>query len=231
MNIGILGTGMVGRAHAAKLIANGHKVMLGTRDPAASLARTETDFMGNPPLSVWRDSNPGVQLGTFERAASFGDIVINATLGSASLDALELAGPESLAGKILIDISNALDYTTGGAPTLLVCGNDSVAERIQRLLPETKVVKALNTIGAHVQVDPVLAGGGDHQAFISGNDAQAKAEVTRLLKEEYGWLHVIDIGDITSARAAEMMLPMWIQVFSLFRSPTFGFKIAGLPGE
>jgi 8-hydroxy-5-deazaflavin:NADPH oxidoreductase len=231
MNIGIFGTGMVGRAHAAKLAANGHGVMMGTRDPAATLARSEPDYMGNPPFPAWLKANDRVRLGTFEEAASFGEMVINATLGSASLQVMRLAGPRNLAGKILIDVSNATDESTSGPPTLFVCSTDSLAEQIQSSLPDTKVVKTLNIVGAPLHVDPGLTAGGDHHAFVSGDDAQAKSEVARFLHDEYGWLHVIDIGDITSARAAEMVLPLWIQLFSATGTPMFGFKIVGLPGE
>lgn len=229
MKIGILGTGMVGRAHAAKLAQNGHEVMLGTRDPADTLARTQPDFMGNPPLKTWMEANQKVQLGTFRQAASFGELVINATLGAASLQALTMAGSNNLEGKILVDISNALDPSAEGMPTLFVCSTDSLAEQIQRALPDTKVVKTLNIVGAPVQVDPSMSSGGDLHAFVSGNDSEAKAEVARLLKEEYGWQYVIDLGDITTARAAEMMLPMWLQLFMKTRSPFVGFKITGLP--
>jgi predicted dinucleotide-binding enzyme len=230
MKIGILGTGIVARTHAARLAQRGHAVMLGTRDPKDTLTRSESDWMGNPPFPVWQTTNPQIQLGTYEEAASFGEMVINATLGSGSLEALGMADPDNLAGKILIDISNPLDYSEA-TPTLYVCGTDSLGEQIQRFLPRTRVVKTLNTATVPIQVNPAMLAGGDHHAFISGNDAEAKAEVTRFLQETYGWRRIVDIGDITSARAAEMMLPMWIQVFGIVRSPFFNFKIVGLPEE
>lgn len=135
LRIGVLGTGVVGRAHAAGLVEKGHEVMIGTRDTADTLARSEPDFMGNEPFPVWQKRNPGVQLGSFADAGSFGQMVINATLGSAALEALTLAGAANLAGKILVDISNPLDFSAGLPPSLFVCSTDSLGEQITTRLP------------------------------------------------------------------------------------------------
>ena len=231
MRIGVLGTGIVGRAHAARLVEKGHQVMIGTRDSAATLARSEPDFMGNEPFAGWLEANPEVRLDSFAEAASFGQVMIHATLGSASLAALTLAGAANLAGKILVDISNPLDFTGGMPPTLFVCNTDSLGEQIQRSFPQARVVKALNTVTAPLQVNPAQLGAGEHHAFLSGNDPRAKEEVGRLLKDAYGWQHLIDLGDITTARGPEMMMPIWLQLFGVIKTPFFNFRVVGYDEE
>jgi predicted dinucleotide-binding enzyme len=143
-----------------------------------------------------------------------------------SLDALNLAGADNLAGKILIDVSNPLDFSKGFPPTLTVCNTDSVGEQIQKAFPKTKVVKALNTMTAALMVDPAKVAGGDHHVFVSGNDTEAKLRVADLLKTWFGWKNVIDVGDITTARGVEMILPLWVRLYSALGSPMFNFKIA-----
>jgi 8-hydroxy-5-deazaflavin:NADPH oxidoreductase len=143
MRIGVLGTGMVGQAIAGRPAELDHEVLVGTRDPATTLARTAPDGYGNPPFKVWHEQHPGVKLGTFADAAGHGDLVVNATAGAASLHALRLAGEANHAGKVLVDIANALDYSRGMPPTPLVGTDDSLGERIQRAFPEVRVVKAL----------------------------------------------------------------------------------------
>jgi predicted dinucleotide-binding enzyme len=225
MNIGVLGTGVVGQAFAAKLTDLGHDVMIGTRDAASTLARIEPGMYGNPPFSVWHQQNPRVKLGTFAQAAAHGEVVINATAGTASLEALKEAGEASLDGKILMDIANPLDFSKGMPPSLTVCNTDSLAEQIQRTFPAVKVVKTLNTMNAQLMVNPRLLADGDHHAFVSGNDAEAKDRVTDLLKSGFGWKHVIDLGDITTARGTEMLLPAWVRLFGAMQTPLFNFKI------
>jgi len=224
MNVGILGTGMVGRAHAAKLAVSGHEVKIGTRDVARKLAETEADPMGNRPFSVWQKDHPGVKLVPFGEAAAHGEVVINALYGQAAVEALKKIAP-GLDGKILIDIANPLDFSKGMPPSLFVCNTDSLGEQIQRALPATKVVKTLNTITAHLQVDPGRLAGGDHHAFVSGNDAAAKARVIELLKAWYSWTNIIDLGDISTARGAEMVLILWTQLWGAAKTPFFNFKI------
>ena len=231
MRIGILGTGVVGRAHAARLVDHGHEVTMGTRDPADTMARSAPDYMGNAPFPVWLGEHRGVALASFSEAASFGQLVIHATLGSAALEALAMAGAANLAGKVLIDISNPLDFTRGMPPTLLVSNTDSLGEQIQRSNPQARVVKTLNTVTAPLQVNPARLAGGAHHAFLSGDDPLAKVEVTRLLKESYGWRHLIDLGDITTARGVEMMLPVWLRLFGVVKTPFFNFKVIGFDEE
>lgn len=162
--------------------------------------------------------------GTFAQAATFGEILFNCPQGLASLDALKQAGAENLKDKILIDIANALDFSKGMPPTLAVCNTDSLGEQIQRAFPEVKVVKTLNTMNCNVMVNPGLVKG-DHDIFVSGNDAQAKAKVTDILKNWFGWKTVIDLGDITTARGTEMLLPIWVRLMGVFQSPNFNFRI------
>lgn len=224
MNVGILGTGVVGRTFGAKLAQLGHGVMIGTRDVDRTLAHTEPDYMGNPPFKVWQGQNPQIKLDTFEAAAAFGDILLNCTSGSGSLEALKLAGEANLNGKILIDIANPLDFSKGMPPSLWVCNTDSLGEQIQRAFPQLKVVKSLNTMNANVMVNPALVAG-DHDVFVCGNDVAAKAEVTTLLKTWFGWKSVVDLGDITNARGAEMVLPIWLSLMGALQTPMFNFKV------
>lgn len=222
MNVAVLGTASVGRALAAKLHALGHSVTLGTRDPQETLARTEPDEMGNPPLAQWHQANRGIEIGTFAKAAQGAALVVNATNGAGSIAALQQAGP--LDGKIVLDVSNPLDFSNGMPPSLFVANTDSLAERIQAAFPRAKVVKSLNTVTASLMVDPKLLAGGDHSVFVSGDDADAKREVTTLL-HSFGWRDVIDLGDITTARGAEMWLPLWLQLWGAMGSPLFNLKI------
>jgi len=224
VRLGILGTGVVGKMLAARLAGLGHEVMVGTRNPEQTLSRTEPDAYGNPPFSAWQEEHPEVKLGIFEEAATHGEMVVNATAGGVSLEALELAGEDNMNGKILIDVSNPLDFSRGMPPTLSVSNTDSLGEQIQRRFPEARVVKTLHTMNAHLMVDPAQLAETDHTVFVSGNDAEAKQAVTELL-ESFGWTDVIDLGDITTARGTEMMLPVWLRLFSALQKPIFNFKI------
>jgi predicted dinucleotide-binding enzyme len=224
MRIAVLGTGMVGRALAARLAELGHEVIVGTRDVAATLARAEPDAMGNPPFATWAAAHPEVPVRTFSEAAAPADLVVNATAGAVSLQVLEAAGAEHLAGKVLLDVSNPLDFSRGLPPTLLVKDTDSLGEQIQRTFPDAKVVKALNTMNAYLMVDPKQLAGGDHSVFVCGNDADAKRAVTEVLAS-FGHTDIIDLGDLSTARGAEMMLPMWLRLWNAVGGPMFNFKI------
>jgi predicted dinucleotide-binding enzyme len=165
-----------------------------------------------------------VKLGTFGEAAAHGEMVVNATAGAVSLEALEQAGEENLNGKVLIDISNPLDFSKGMPPTLSVSNTDSLGEQIQRTFPEARVVKTLHTMNAYLMVDPTQLAGADHTVFVCGDDLEAKAKVTELL-QSFSWTDVIDLGDITTARGTEMMLPIWLRLFGALQKPIFNFKI------
>ena len=214
MKIAVLGTGIVGDAIGTKLIQCGHEVKMGSR--------TAT----NAKAVAWVTKN-GIRAsqGTFADAASFGEIVFNCTHGGASLEALNLAGVNNLKNKILIDIANALDFSKGMPPSLVVCNTDSLGEQIQRAFPDTKVIKTLNTMNCNLMVNPGLVANGDHDIFISGNDVEAKATVTKILRDWFGWKSIVDLGDITNARATEMLLPIWVRLYGKFQSPNFNFKI------
>jgi predicted dinucleotide-binding enzyme len=224
VRFGILGTGVVGRTIAARLAGLGHEVVIGTREPAETMSRTEPDAYGNPPFSAWQEERPEVRLARFGEAAAHGEMVVNATAGAVSLEVLELAGEDNLNGKILIDIANPLDFSQGMPPTLLVSNTDSLGEQIQRRFPEAKVVKTLHTINAYLMVDPAQLAATDHTVFVGGDDAEAKATVTELLRS-FGWTDIIDLGDITTARGTEMLLPIWVRLFGVLQKPIFNFKI------
>ena len=224
MRFGILGTGVVGKTIAVRLDGLGHDVIVGTRNPEETLSRTDPDQYGNPPFGAWQEEHPEVRLGTFAEAAAHGDMVVNATAGAVSLEALEQAGEDNLNGKILIDIANPLDFSKGMPPTLLVSNTDSLGEQIQRRFPEAKVVKTLHTMNAYLMVDPAQLAATDHTVFVSGDDAEAKARVSELLRS-FGWSDIIDLGDITTARGTEMVLPIWVRLFGVLQKPIYNFKV------
>jgi 8-hydroxy-5-deazaflavin:NADPH oxidoreductase len=224
MKIAVLGTGMVGQALAGRLAELGHEVSVGTRDVAATTARTAPDTMGNPPFSAWAPAHPTVRLLTFAEAAAGAELVVNATSGTVSIAALQAAGHENLAGKILLDIANPLDFSRGFPPTLFIKDTDCLGERIQAAFPELRVVKALNTLTAALMVNPRQLADAGHSVFVSGNDADAKKAVTGLL-ETFGHTDVIDLGDISTARGTEMVLPLWLRLMGALNTPFFNFKI------
>jgi 8-hydroxy-5-deazaflavin:NADPH oxidoreductase len=224
MRIAIMGTGMVGQALAGKLAALGYDVTVGTRDVEATMARTEPDGMGNPPYPVWAGAHPDVKLATFADAAASAELIVNATAGNVSIAALDAAGRDNLAGKVLLDIANPLDYSQGFPPSLFISNTDSLGEQIQAAFPEARVVKALNTMNAFLMADPGQLAGGDHSVFVSGNDADGKKAVSQML-ESFGHTDVIDLGDITTARGSEMMLPVWVRLYGALGTPMFNFKI------
>lgn len=225
MKIAVLGTGTVGPTIAAALSALGHDVVIGTRDPKATLARTEPGATGGPPFAAWHAAHSGVDVATFAEAAARSELVVNATNGAGSLGALTAAGAANLAGKVVMDVANPLDFSRGFPPSLNPVNTDSLGEQIQRAFPEARVVKTLNTMTASVMVDPASVAGGDHSVFVSGNDAAAKEVVSGLLRE-FGHRDIIDLGDITTARGAEMMLPVWVRIWGALGTGAFNFKIA-----
>ncbi|GAC1412311.1 MAG: NAD(P)-binding domain-containing protein [Actinomycetota bacterium] len=225
MQVGMLGTGGVARTLALRLRERGNDVAFGTRDVEATKAKHEPDMMGNPSFAEWHTANPGFALKTFSEAAQHGEVVINATNGAGSLDALRAAGAASLDGKILMDLSNPLDFSKGFPPTLLVVDTDSLGEQIQRELPNVKVVKTLSTMNMDVMAYPDKVGGGDHAVFVCGNDAEAKARVSALLSEWFGWRDIVDVGDITSARGTEMYIPLWLRLMGAPGTTAFNIKV------
>ena len=215
MKVGVLGTGMVGQAIATGLVGCGHEVRMGARES------------GNEKAVAWAaDAGDSAGEGSFADAASFGELLFNCTAGTASLEALRATGAGNLAGKVLVDVANPLDFSQGMPPTLAVSNDDSLGETIQREFPDARVVKSLNTVNAAVMTDPAAVPG-DHVVFVCGDDEQAKREVTALLGE-FGWSEdrVVDLGDISAARGAEMYLPLWLRMMGSLGTPQFNIAIA-----
>lgn len=210
MKAGVLGSGMVGRAISARLADVGHDVMIGTRD--------------SNKLGEWHSAHTNVKIGSFAETAAHGEMIFNATNGAASVKALKMAGESNLNGKVLVDISNPLDFSKGMPPSLLVSNTDSLGEQIQRTFPNVKVVKTLNTMNANIMVYPQQMANGDHHVFVSGNDAQAKTQVADMLKS-FGWINILDLGDISTARGPEMYLPIWLRMWGALGTGMFNIRI------
>jgi 8-hydroxy-5-deazaflavin:NADPH oxidoreductase len=170
-------------------------------------------------------SGKNAACGTFAEAAAFGDIIFNCTSGGSSIEALRLAGSENLNEEILIDLANPLDASKGMPPTLIpeLTNTNSLGEEIQRTFPDVKVVKTLNTMNCYLMVDASKVPG-EHDVFICGNDESAKEKVKEILRS-FGWKSPIDLGDISSSRGTEMILPVWLRLWGAFKSPMFNFKI------
>ena len=209
MKIGVLGTGAAGQTVAAKLVAMGHDVMMGAR------AADNEKVLGFA-------QRTGGKAGTFAEAAAHGDMVINGTRGDTSLAMLSGLAAE-LRGKILLDVSNPLDFSQGFPPHLTVSNTDSLAEQIQRALPDTFVIKSLNTVNCAVMIEPSRVPG-HHSVFVSGNDRHAKGRVMDFLRS-LGWVSIIDLGDITSARAAEQLLPLWVRLLGVLGTADFNIAV------
>jgi 8-hydroxy-5-deazaflavin:NADPH oxidoreductase len=212
MKFGVLGTGVVGQTIASKLVHLGHDVMMGSRDAS------------NPKAVEWanNEGSPRALYGTFANAAAHGEVIFNCTLGAASLDALHQAGADNLKGKIIIDTANPIDYSTNEW-ALTVCNTDSLGEQIQRAFPESRVIKTLNTINCNVMVNPnKLSERTD--VFVSGNDPEAKKVVTKIL-HDFGWISVIDLGDIITSRSVEMYIVLWRNFRRVVNSYRFNIKL------
>ncbi|WP_405492576.1 NADPH-dependent F420 reductase [Streptomyces sp. NBC_00096] len=219
MRYAVLGTGIVGRTVATRLLSLGHEVVVGTRDPGATLARSE--------YAEWQAAHPEAGLAGFAAAARQGETLVNATGGRVSVAALTEADAAHLDGKILIDIANPLDFSHGFPPGLDPVDSDSLGELIQRTFPGLRVVKTLNTMNCQVMVDPARVPG-DHTVFLSGEDAEAKKAVRELLYS-FDWREdsVIDLGGIETARGTEMLLPVWLRLMGALGHTDFNFHIQG----
>lgn len=204
MNVGVLGTGMVGEAIASKLVSLGHSVAVGSRTA------------DNAAATRWaRGAGSRARAGTFADAAAFGEVLFNCTRGMASLSALGAAGVQNLDGKTLIDVANVLPPDE--------VDRRSLGEQIQDAFPAAKVVKALNTINCNVMVNPASVAG-RHVVFVSGNDLGAKQQTMALL-ESFGWVDIIDLGDITTARATEGYLPLWMALWRRLGTAAFNVSV------
>ncbi len=191
--VGIVGSGDVGRALAAGFLKLGHEVKIGSRDPHK--------------LDEWASkAGSGASTGTFDEAARFGDLIVLATLGAGTEHAIDLGGRTNFDGKVVIDTTNPLDFSSG-APRLYIGHTDSLGEQVQRWLPNARVVKAFNTVGNALMVDPDLPDG-PPTMFLCGNDDEAKKLVSQIC-HHFGW-EVADIGGIDGARHLEPMCMVWV---------------------
>ena len=213
--IAILGTGTVGNTIGSKLVDLGYNVMMGSRTA------------DNEKSKAFVAKYPGkASAGTFSDAAAFSDVIFNCTAGGATMEVMKQAGEKNLSGKVLIDVSNSLDFSKGMPPVLSIVNTTSVGEEIQKAYPKLKVVKALNTMWCGLMVNPAMINGGDHSTFVSGNDKDAKETVKHILKS-FGWQekNILDLGDITSARGTEMYLPIWLRIYGATNNGAFNIKI------
>lgn len=211
--VGVLGSGDVGRSLAKGFRRGGHDVMIGTRG------------VPSPGLSEWlAGDGTGVSAGTFEETAAHGDLLALALLGDIAEDVLKGVGPDAFSGKVIIDAMNPLDFSAGFPPKLSVSGEDSLGERVQRAVPDGRVVKALNTIGHQHFVDPRFAEGVPTM-LIAGNDASAKAVAADVLAD-FGWPDSVDIGGIEGSRELEALCIAWLKIAAA-RGGSFdhGFKL------
>lgn len=217
MKIAVLGTGMVGDTIGSRLIGVGHEVKMGSRTADNEKAKA---FVAK---HVGKAS-----AGTFADAAAFGEIIFNCTAGAASVEALKMAGVTNIGEKIIVDIANPLDFSKGAPPSLLPTLNNthSLGEEIQKNFPSAKVVKTLNTMWCGLMVNPAMISGGDHTNFICGNNDGAKQKVKEILNE-FGWRNenILDLGDISSARGTEAVLPIWLRIWQATQNGAFNFKV------
>lgn len=215
MTIAVLGTGSVGETIASRLIELGHTVVMGSRSAT------------NEKAAAWvANAGERASAATFADAIATGELLINATKGEVALDIFADVPTDAFAGKTIIDVANPLDFSNGMPPTLSTVNTDSLGEKLQRTYPAANVVKSLNTMWAGLMVNPNLVANGDHTVFMSGNHADAKAQTATIL-QQFGWKpeNILDLGDISTARGTEMLLPIWIRTWGALGTATFNFKI------
>lgn len=214
MKIAVLGTGIVGETIGNKLIELGHQVKMGSRSAT------------NEKGLAWVSKNgANASLGTFNDAAAYSEIIFNCTKGMEAIQILNSIEKKKLYSKILIDLTNPLDFSKGMPPSLSVCNTSSLGEEIQSQFPDTYVVKTLNTMWCGLMVNPLMIGNGDHINFICGNNTEAKEKVKSLLMS-FGWNseNLVDLGDITGSRGTEMYLPLWLRIFVSTNNGAFNLK-------
>ena len=218
MNIGVLGTGMVGETIATALTEKGHNVRMGSRSA------------NNEKAAAWvKKSNNHATQGDFNDAAAFGEIVFLCLNGEHALDAVRSVDADSINGKIVIDVTNPLDFSKGMPPQLLegLSNSNSLGEEIQKAWTAARVVKVFNTVNANVMVNPKLVNSGDHTLFICGNDADAKNKMKHFLVDTFGWRpeNLLDLGPIQSARTTEAYVPFWVSLMQAVGTPMFSIKV------
>jgi predicted dinucleotide-binding enzyme len=217
MNIGVLGTGMVGEAIATALTEKEHNVKMGSRSA------------NNEKAAEWVKKSNNATQGDFNDAASFGEMVFLCLNGAHALDAVNSVDANNVARKIVIDITNPLDFSKGMPPRLLdgLSNSTSLGEEIQKAWPGARVVKVFNTVNANVMVNPKLVNNGDHSLFICGDDADAKNKVKHFLVDTFGWKpeNLLDLGGISSARVTEVYVPFWVSMMQALGTPMFSIKV------
>ena len=211
LKIGILGSGSVGRALGKGYVSKGHDVKLGSRTPAKHEVQ---DWL--------KDAKGKSSVGTFSEAAAHGDVLVLCSLGTATEEVIKLAGAKNFAGKVVMDATNPLDFSRGMPPGLFVGTTDSLGERVQRLLPDAKVVKCFNMVNNQTMINPEMKEGLP-DLIICGNDEGAKRQVAGLVKE-FGWAEPIDIGGIEGARWLEAYTALWVRLALKFGNWTVAAK-------
>jgi predicted dinucleotide-binding enzyme len=210
--VGVLGSGVVGQQLAIGFSGCGHDVMIGTRDP------------DKPELREWLSGDgAGIRPGSFLEVAAHGELLVLAVLGDAAEQAIAEAGRENFSGKVVIDAMNPLDFSGGFPPKLSITGEDSLGERVQRALPEARVVKAFNTIGNQYFVNPHFSDG-QPTMLIAGDDEEAKSTVTDVLAD-FGWSDVVDLGSIEGSRELEAICIAWVKLIGIRGSADHDFKL------
>jgi 8-hydroxy-5-deazaflavin:NADPH oxidoreductase len=217
MRVAVLGTGGVGRTLATAIAEAGDEVVIGTRDPGASLS-TSTE------LRTLLDTHKSTCVWTFDEAAVGADLAMLCVSGTSAVEVATIAAP-SLEGTVLIDLTNPLDFSGGFPPRLTVCNTDSLGEQVQRAAPAARVVKAFNTMAVEVMVAPGRVAGGEHDLFVCGEDAAAKTEVARFARERFGWESIVDLGGIEAARGTEMYLALWTRALAALGTREFNIRL------
>lgn len=223
MIVTILGTGIVGQTLSEKFISQGHNVIIGTRNVQDKLSESSQSK-----FSIWLEKNSNAQLKTFNEAVKLGDIIINALNGGVSVNVFKSIEPEGFDNKIILDISNPLDFSKGFPPSLIegLNNSNSLGEEIQSLIPNSKVVKTLNTMWCGLMLSPNLINNGEHTNFICGNDQNSKESVIQLLMS-FGWKkeNIIDLGDISNSRGTESYLLLWTRIYKAINNGAFSLQI------
>lgn len=212
MKIAVLGTGMVGEAIATKMVALGHEVRMGAREPSNARAAAFCASQGG-----------SASQGTFEEAARFGELSFLCTAGAAA-EAVAESASRALEGKVVVDVTNPLDFSRGMPPSLFTSRDESLGEIVQRAAPKARVVKTLNTVNCQLMVDAARLEG-EHAVFLSGDDAEAKRAVRAILTEGFGWRQVVDLGPLATARATESYLPLWLSLWGALDTADFNVSI------
>lgn len=223
MKIGIFGTGTVGRMMAERFLADGDEVMIGTRNVEQTLHKNHPDAPESLSYKEWQDTNQKVKLGTFKDAAAFAEIIVLATFGNATANAIELAGKENFASRLVIDMTNPLDFSKGVPPAFTGTPGNSLGEQIQKQIPDAKVVKAFNSVSVHIVTNPQREEG-NPLMLIAGNDKTAKEKVAEIAKK-WDWKDVVDFGNITESYFLEAFAMMWINYAFKKNSWTHAFQL------